>query len=88
MRGWMFHRQWKQATDNLRNAFNGGGRDGSSQQPEQPKRKKKKIDPNVGEYVAFEEIKVSAETTTETGDSYSSVRTESQIEDITWEDVK
>lgn len=51
-------------------------------------KKKKKIDPNVGEYVAFEEI--ACNVTTESGDSNGNTRfrSESQVEDAVWEDIK
>ena len=91
-RGWQFHRRWKDATANLRDAYARayGDRTRSGRQSHQPKRKKKKIDPNVGEYVAFEEIHVSQTTTSQAGDTHgnTSFRAESQVEDAVWEDVK
>lgn len=54
-------------------------------------KKRKKIDPEVGEYVKFHEITVETDTTstTETGtdDTTRTVYTESQIEDVEWTDL-
>lgn len=54
-------------------------------------KKRKKIDPEVGEYVKFHEITVETDTarTTDTGDDDSTrtVYTESQIEDVEWTDL-
>ncbi len=60
-----------------------------ARQPRPEPRKKKKIDPNVGEYVAFEEIKTST-TVTESAepDGSTRIKVESQIEDAVWEDIK
>lgn len=54
-----------------------------------PEPRKKKIDPNVGEYVAFEEIKTSTTVheTTE-ADGSTRIKVESQIEDAVWEEIK
>lgn len=57
-------------------------------QPYAPR--KKKIDPSVGEYVAFEEIECKTETS-RTGTDSTTTRTEdsgSRIEDVEWEDIK
>lgn len=53
-----------------------------------PKRKKK-IDPDVGEYVKYEELEVErtyTESSTSTRIQYS--QTEQQISDAEWEDIK
>ncbi len=47
-------------------------------------RRAKKIDPNVGEYVEFEEISYYAETTTQ---SPAPFNPEPQIEDADWEEI-
>ena len=63
---------------------------GRSDSQSSPRRKKKKIDPNVGEYVAFEEVSTSTTTETKTsadGRSTKHVRTESQVEDAVWKDL-
>ncbi|MDE6288225.1 MAG: DUF4834 family protein, partial [Muribaculaceae bacterium] len=54
-----------------------------------PAPRNKKIDPNVGEYVAFEEIKTST-TVSETteADGSTRIKVESQIEDAVWEEIK
>lgn len=52
------------------------------------KRKKKKIDRNVGEYIEYEEIthiSASSESTTSGQTRYSS--TEEQVTDVEWEDI-
>lgn len=89
-RAWQLHRQWRRATDDLRNAFGGGNpRSRSTAQPPRPARKNKKIDPAVGEYVAFEEIHSETTTqTTSTDGAKTTFRAESQIEDAVWEEIK
>ena len=63
------------------------------QEPEQPAPRPKKIDPNVGEYVEFEEIKTSSQTTVTDADGTTEYRRvsetvrEEQIEDAEWEDL-
>ena len=52
----------------------------------------KKIDPNVGEYVHFEEIQIKEESATKQNADGSETRTtrftvEEQIVDVEWEDV-
>ncbi len=51
--------------------------------------RKKVIDPNVGEYVEFEEVEANHESSsansTKNGSSY---RVEQQVEDAEWEDIK
>lgn len=59
-----------------------------ARQQQQKSEKKKKIDPNVGEYVAFTEIDVTEESAQTSGNSRTTVRAEEQITDITWEDIK
>lgn len=88
-RGYQLNKSWKRATEGFRNAYQRA----AGNQTQKPKPKKKKIDPNVGEYVAFEEIKVESTTYTETtteadGTTTTYVHTESQIEDAVWEDIK
>lgn len=48
---------------------------------------KKKIDPAVGEYVEFTETQVTHTTTEADGSSETTHMTESQITDVTWEDL-
>lgn len=72
----------------------------SGNQPGERKRKpgwstpsphRKKIDPNVGEYVSFQEISVteSSQTTTDTSGSSSknNYTTEQQVTDAEWVDI-
>lgn len=57
-----------------------------STQPQQPAKQKKKIDPNIGEYVEFTETTES--TTRQTADgTETTVKTEQQITDVQWEDI-
>lgn len=53
-----------------------------------PKPKRKKIDPNIGEYVEFEEITVSTTSTSENGHTTTNYRRESQVTDVEWEDIR
>lgn len=53
-----------------------------------PRQKSKKISRDTGEYVAFEEISVSAEQRAADNAKNVTFREESQITDIDWEDVK
>lgn len=94
-RGWQFHRRWKDATAGLRDAYaRAYGQQTRNGSAGQPRRKKKKIDPNVGEYVAFEEIhstttSADSSTTTSAGSTGDKgFRAEPQVEDAVWEDVK
>lgn len=72
-----------------------------SQQQEPKKRRngwsdaplrRKKIDPNVGEYVKFQEVEVTQDTTTVNTDAdttHTTIHTtvEQQITDATWEEI-
>lgn len=88
-RAWQLHRQWRRATEDLRNAFGGGqGQQRPGNGNPAPKARKKKIDPEVGEYVAFEEIKSETTTSYTTEGTTSSFRAESQVEDAVWEEIK
>lgn len=50
--------------------------------------KKKKIDPEVGEYIAFTEIDVKeTETNPKDGTSTSTTYHEQQVTDVEWEDL-
>lgn len=81
-------RQFRQMQD----AFNPQGR--SRQQhaqrrrpgQEPPRRKKKKIDPGVGEYVEFTET-TEVNRSNDGSEERTEVRSESQITDVTWEDL-
>lgn len=101
IRVWTLQRQWRRAQQQMADAFAGAGRDASSaaggagrqerRGPQRPPRRKKKIDPSVGEYVFFEEI--HTETTTDSTSGTAGVgktkfRAESQVEDAVWEEIK
>lgn len=90
---WQLRRTYRRASSGLNDIFaqtfgrRAPDRDGFHPRPAPP-RKKKKIDPSVGEYVSFEEIKdtSAAAHTDSAGDT--SVKTESQIEDAVWEEIR
>ncbi len=82
-----------------RRAYNEAFANASGQAPEGRQRKagwsddtpkrKKKIDPNVGEYVKYEELEVErtyTETSASTRARYTQV--EQQVSDAEWEDIK
>ena len=79
-------RQWRNtfadATRRARETRNPGAE-------RKPKRPKKKIDHNVGEYVEFTETVDDRRTETGPGNDSgsSSAETESQIVDVSWEDI-
>lgn len=88
--GLQIYRTRKQFRD-LYDSFRSGRANGSSGQrstqgyaTRDPKYKKKKIDPSVGEYVAFEEI---YDTTAHTGAAATDFRPEPQISDAEWEEI-
>lgn len=91
-RGYLFHRQWKKATRGMRDAFNQSTRQQSDDSGPQKSRssrfKKKKINPDVGEYVVFEEIACNVSQSTDDTASETRYSSESQIEDAVWEDIK
>lgn len=85
---WFIRRQTRRF---MNGAFPGGmpgaggdPSDGNRQQQQQPRRsRRKKIDPSVGEYIEFTEVKGS----TATAAAPANVKVESQISDIEWEDL-
>lgn len=85
---WRARRQTRRFFDQFRNATGAGAssQTGRKEAPRQPKTKKK-IDPTVGEYVAFEEIKTES-TTTDRQNTTTYTEVEQQIVDVDWEDIK
>jgi hypothetical protein len=85
---WRARRQTRRFFDQFRNATGTGAssQTGRKEAPRQPKTKKK-IDPSVGEYVAFEEIKTES-TTTDRQNTTTYTEVEQQIVDVDWEDIK
>lgn len=85
---WRARRQTRRFFDQFRNATGTGAssQTGRKEAPRQPKTKKK-IDPSVGEYVAFEEIKTET-TTADARDAKTYTEVEQQIVDVEWEDIK
>lgn len=88
-RVWQLRRAYRNAQRQMNDLFNGRrpGADNGRRQAASSARSKKKIDPDVGEYVSFEEIKTTdAKATAE--DDKTTVRVESQVEDAVWEDIR
>ena len=83
---WFIRRQTRKF---MNGAFPGGmpganGPANNRQQPgRRPRAKRKKIDPSVGEYIEFTEIKGSSTTTA----AKPNGPVESQVTDIEWEDL-
>ncbi len=97
VRGYMFiHRIKKQTRTMYEQMYNNDPRARQQQQRSSrrpgwsaPTQRRKKIDPNVGEYVKFQEITVT-ETTQQSADdtSRTTYTVEQQITDAEWEDIK
>ena len=64
-----------------------GGAAAKSPEPGQPKAKSKKINPEDGEFVSFEDLPADASAQENTIE-YQSVTIEQQIVDVEWEDIK
>jgi len=88
-KAYLLHRQWNKATQGMRDAFNQTRQQASQSKSSYRRRdKKKKIDPNVGEYVAFEEIACNTTAQTAEPQDDAKLRSEPQVEDAVWEDIK
>ncbi len=89
---WVVSRQFKQAQQRMNDMFNNARQAQSSGYESAGKtRKKKKINPEDGEFVQFEELDSSTDTPDPQSfktKSSGSVKPESQIEDAVWEDIK
>ncbi len=84
-RVWQFQSRVRHVQREMRRAAEAAaGRGRGDADPRSPRRRKK-IDPTVGEYVAFEEVVVTDTTATAAPDT---VATEPQVEDADWEDVR
>ncbi|MBD5366882.1 MAG: DUF4834 family protein [Bacteroides sp.] len=95
VRGYVFvHRVRSQMRD-IQDQMYGGTAGNTRQQQRRRKsgwsapitRKRKKIDPQVGEYVKFEEIATETTVTDDKGDSTTTYKVEQQVTDIEWEDL-
>lgn len=80
---------YQQAQEQYNQFFGGAA---GRQEPEQPKTPAKKIAEDVGEYIHFEEIEVSKESTTFTKadgqtETTTKIRIEEQVIDVEWEDI-
>lgn len=91
IRVWTTVRQAQKQANDFFSAASGGTRQSGSRRKEnrsqQRRRPRKKIDPNVGEYVEFEEISVYSSTNTYQ-EREVKFTPEQQIEDAEWEDIK
>lgn len=86
---WQAQRTFSRMQQQMHDTMYGGRRPGAGTATATPKRRKKKIDPEMGEYVAFEEVRAEASQTTETNaGGTGSFRTESQVEDAVWEEIR
>lgn len=91
---WYIRRRQREAQQRMSDMFNSArGRTATDEQGEQPydKHKKKKIDSNVGEYVSFEEISTDSASAHDTDSEATASRkgkSEPQVEDAEWEDIK
>lgn len=80
---WWYRRKVRSVFEQAQKQYGGGAP--NEQQPPQPQPgKRKRIDPEVGEYVEFEEISVTE--TSEDGE-VTVTETEEKIEDAVWEDL-
>lgn len=75
------------ARKGIRDAFRGMDNSGKNEQDYATPRRGKKIDPDEGEYVAFEDISVSATETSDDGRRSTRYTVEQQIVDAEWEDI-
>lgn len=66
--------------------FRNPGAESRSAAPEQPQPKAKKINPEDGEFVAFEDLPVYGSSEQES--CAADVKPESQVVDVEWEDIK
>ena len=92
---WAIRRRVNKFAEQMRGAANSAaaGTQGYGSHPPKPKRPKKKIDPDMGEYIRFEENNVETDQTdtddpaTGTRRVDTSVKVEDQIVDVEWEDL-
>lgn len=75
------------ARKGIRDAFRGTSNSDDSEQSNATPRRSKKIDPNEGEYVAFEDITISATETSDNKQQHTRYTVEQQIVDAEWEDI-
>lgn len=90
LKGYLLVRKVKTSFFNqANNNFNKSGKAHKSSWHTQYSRKRKIIDPNVGEYVKFQEISVESSTYTETIKDIEncSPKYENQISEADWEDI-
>lgn len=69
-------------TSYFRGAYGAADNNGRS------KKKKKKFEPNEGEYIEFTEISCNTTTQSADGSTTTSYTREEQVTDIEWEDIK
>ena len=91
IRVWTTVRRAQKQANDFFNAASGDTRQSGNRRREtrsqQRRRPQKKIDPNIGEYVEFEEISVYSDANTYQQHEVK-FSPEQQIEDAEWEDIK
>lgn len=84
---WQLRRAYRNAQQQMNDVFNRARQDTRNAAERNHSRKKKKIDPDIGEYVAFEEIKTTVQEETADTNTNTRIKIDSQIEDASWEDL-
>lgn len=77
-------RQWRNVFEEARRRTRGTADNRGRTRNTTPKKRKKKIDPSVGEYVEFTETVCMEQTPPR---EPPAIKVEQQITDITWEDI-
>lgn len=89
-RVWQVQRSFSRMQQQARDAMNraaGASAEARSSGGQSARRHRKKIDPTVGEYVAFEEVHAPAGSGS-ASDAGEAFRAEPQVEDAVWEEIK
>ncbi len=82
-----FSRMQQQARDAMNRAAGASAQARRADRQSAARRPRKKIDPTVGEYVAFEEVHAPAASGS-ASDGDGAFRAEPQVEDAVWEEIK
>ena len=91
---WAFWRQYRMVKRHFRQAeefrrtFEGAAGRRRDSRPEQPAPRKKKIAADVGEYVAFEEVRVYSADDSDSAPEPPRATPEKQVEAADWEEIK
>lgn len=88
-RVWTFRRRYTDMQRRMADAMRGAAASGAGRAPRKPQRRKKKIDPAVGEYVTFEEVHSETSQVRDDSDGTTvSFKAEEQIEEAVWEEIR